>query len=130
MIDKSDPSPICIEASQKHADLGVDVTEGEIWEFEVVSYSGWKDWFETATPEGIEGNFLMRMLASKKRYPKAGYLALIGSVGLEDRYLFFIGKKCKHRFECSGRLYAFANDIHGFYWNNHGRVNLRIVRQK
>jgi len=55
-------------------------------------------------------------------------VALIGCVERDLSTRLVLGVASNHAFERAGRLYAFANDVPGFYWNNRSVVELLIIR--
>jgi len=42
---------------------------------------------------------------------------------------FVIGSESVRTFDKAGRLFVFANDHKGFYWNNFGSVTLVVNKQ-
>ncbi len=123
-----EPIEVIVIAGERYNDLGLDVEPGDRYVFTVLACEDWRDASIPATPDGIEGNWLMRLLSPFKRMRDEGYLALVGAVGMDDSNLFLIGSHSEHTFKTAGRLHAFANDVPGFYGNNHGTVRLQITQ--
>lgn len=74
-----------------------------------------------------------------RRFESYPWMSLVGVVancgnpgydGTPDKHQdFLIGEKCELKnISKSGYLYCFANDSWGFYWNNNGSVDVKIIR--
>ena len=52
---------------------------------------------------------------------------LVGSVGKDKITFFKIGERLEHYISpTSDEFYCFANDAEGFYFNNRGKLTLKI----
>ena len=99
-------------------------------------------WVDAVIPCSADGYqaLLFYRLNLPPRIPDQGrYFKLMGRVvadGVQPEAddvnaTFPIGSKCGPcGFRQNGRLFLFANDREGFYWNNWGAVNLTIVQEQ
>ena len=71
----------------------------------------------------------MRFFRPFRRRRKDLWFALIGSIGHREKNAFTIGKYLLWVVNEDGILECYANDLHGFYFNNSGVVTLRVVRK-
>ena len=118
---------VLVNASAMWNDTSVDIEEGERY---ALSANGrWIDWYIPSSPEGFDSFMPLGSLVEQfRRHPHAPWFALIGAVGQTPDNQFIIGKGTALQVQTAGRLYVFANDVPGFYWNNHGHVELTIRR--
>jgi hypothetical protein len=118
-------APIRISARETWTDTTVEMAPGE--EYELSADGLWVDFYIPSSPNGFF--FLPERLVKRfLRHPPANFFALIGSLNRSPNQQFFIGEQCKYKAEVAGRLFCFANDVPGFYWNNWGNVDLTIKR--
>jgi len=95
-------------------------------EYEFRADGCWADLIIPCGPDGYPTpcwSWLQRQLTGWRRAPAANWLALCGAVrrpGAKN-HVFVIGKASHHTLP-EGKLYCFANDVYGFYWNNFGSV--------
>lgn len=118
-----------IVAKQKWNDVDIDVNVGERYEFE--ARGEWIDWYIPCHADGFTSKFLLAKLLERcRRVSEANWFALIGCLDRDLKRHVVIGSGSEHTFDHSGHLYAFANDVPGFYWNNKGAIDLDIKRVK
>lgn len=87
----------------------------------------WKDFFSETDADGYV-SWYMSSYNCMKRSKNNKWFSLIGSIDKNNDFL--IGKENKIVFQQSGKLYCYANDIKGFYWNNFGQITLTMTRTK
>ncbi len=107
----------------------LEVVIGECYRFAVPEGQTWKDFFGLITcgPEG----FSYRLFRKHLRVPSKPYFYLCGLVDDgTDVHTFAIGKQPLHGWKApaTGKLYLFANDVPGFYWNNRGEMIVIVER--
>lgn len=103
-----------------------EVAADEVWTFRATGR--WRDWWISCGPEGYR-NFPAEILGLYPRKRNAPFFALIGEVRNEDGgESFVIGRGGIHRFQTSGTLFAYANDLPSLYGNNYDSVGLEAVR--
>lgn len=130
------PQSIRISAKDTGTDTTVDMAPGE--EYELTATGLWWDLYIPSSPNGffflqqvLVERFLPEFLVERffrPRHRASNFFALIGCLDRRPDQQFFIGKYCKYTPAVAGRLFCFANDVPGFYWNNWGKVDLTIKR--
>jgi hypothetical protein len=71
----------------------------------------------------------MRLVERSRRRPKDPWFALAAAVAQQNKTAFTISKSLPGwSVSMDGTLYCYANDIHGFYFNNSGTVQLTVLR--
>ncbi len=103
----------------------VEIQSGE--EYKFVAEGNWKDLSKETDANGYS-NWYMSLFDSLKRSRNNQWFALIGSVNKSGGFL--IGKNSQIPFQQNGKLWCYANDVRGFYWNNSGTVLLTVTRIK
>ena len=106
-------------------DTGVDVRAGETL---AVNVSGtWSDLTTEANADGYASPWNMKPFEGLRRLPKARWFALVGCVGHDLRHCQVMSDGAQTLvMPATGRLYLFANDVKGFYWNNTGALTVAI----
>lgn len=113
-----------VEASRYWNDTGVDVRVGEVLRIEA---SGrWADAQYACGPEGYRPPIWLRFPALLRRCLAAPLFCLAGAVGRRSPDVFPVGASNAVVMPASGRLYLFANDVPGFYFNNSGRLSVLV----
>jgi len=89
----------------------------------------WKDASYDAGPEGIlkKPSSMMSIFGSQKRLPSAKYFHLLGSIGKASSKPFLVKDGIPFTAHETGELFLFVNDLPGFYGNNTGKSQLRIM---
>jgi hypothetical protein len=123
-------------------DTHIDVTTDE--KMEMVSQGHWWDWFIRCSPDGYR--FPASVFYALGKLPRVNdhkrYFRLMGRIAdpanppSTDTLLdpsspdgtFVIGKQVLYTAKRDGRLYVFANDRTGYYWNNWGHVWLTVTQ--
>lgn len=116
-----------IDASKRWNRTGLVLECGVDYRFEVIHVSGWRDGSVETDPDGYGKLHLLPLLPAR-RYPFAGWMKLIGSVGTSAGDYFPIGTGCTRKVPSSGELYCFANDASFRYHDNDGQLTLRVSR--
>lgn len=102
------------------------LVRGATYRFE--SSGHWWDWFVRTTAVGYEGRLVP--LKAKRVVPGSKWFSLIGCIDGEVSTAFDIGRLIEtgttYTAVAEGRLYLFANDVPGMFWNNWGRITVRV----
>jgi len=98
-------------------------------------------WYDGGIPCGPDGwdrksqnlSWLKELAIGKsepyRRHPGAKWFCLIGSIGTDDKELFEIGAtSTRYTAPVSGEFCPFANDLRRMYFNNGGRIMLKVER--
>jgi hypothetical protein len=123
----SDIEGIPIMAGEYWNDTKIDMDTGERY---MLTASGrWLDFFIPSSPDGYSSPLSsIKSLNRLLRHPTGKLFSLIGCLDRRVEQQFIIGRGVTFDSEVSGRLYCFANDVPGFYWNNWGHIALTIKR--
>lgn len=113
-----------VSSRERLNDTRLDVVRGQTLRFSAIGL--WTDWMISTDADGFE-NGLMALAAGSRRIPDAPWFHLCGAIGSEDQAVFAIGRQATVVMPASGRLYLFANDAPGAYWNNRGAIQVTIV---
>jgi hypothetical protein len=104
-------------------DTGFELEAGR--QYTLRAEGHWWDFYIRCTAEGYRSpNSWVRRLEHRRRAPAWNWFALIGTVDRDPAALFKIGAGLSLIAPRTGRLFCFANDLPGFYWNNWGAVQL------
>ena len=139
MIAASDTRPLAVgeartairvSARRRWNPLGVLARPGETFLF--ACQGRWWDLHLGSGPEGQPGNCIQRRVEHLKRMRDAPWFCVIGSLGTDGEALFAIGAggKWTNTTRRTAPLYAFANDVPGFYWNNWGAIRMEVRRTR
>ena len=117
-----------VHADQYYTDSGVDVSPGE--KYSITAEGVWIDWFINSTSDGFVIHFKPFDLFTERvsRVKDERLFTLIGCLNKTDASSFRVGSGTNYTATQPGRLYLYANDLNGFYWNNYGSVNVTIVK--
>ena len=126
--------PIIVESGQIWKDTGINLVAGQQYHFE--SRGKWTDgnippFIYSCEADGYKSpwyNIVLKLAEYLRRMPQAQWFALIGSIDQDKHSFFLIGKNNTLTAPKTGRLYCFANDVIGFYSNNHGSIELTVTR--
>ena len=126
-----------VGSAEKYSWSGIRLERGGHYAFEIADDQYWEDADIKCSPAGWKSEELpwyketvVGMMESKRRCPAANWFELIGSLD-ESVDLFRIGrgsKRASYRAKQDGTLYAFANDMEAFYFNNHGQIEVTVRR--
>ena len=104
-----------IDPRAYYFDTGLDVDRGE--SYSLIAKGMWRDASRTVNALGWSDGMMARF-SGLNRLSDRNFFLMCGSVGKEKPF-FEIGERLEGwRPRTAGRLYAFANDVIGFYWNN------------
>lgn len=109
---------------------GIRVEKGLVYTVKITSTeTPWKDASYDAGPEGIlkKPSSMMSIFGSQKRLPSAQYFHLLGSIGKASSKPFLVKDGIPFTAHETGELFLFVNDVPGFYGNNTGKSELRIM---
>lgn len=134
-INIGDSFNICVDARSFRNYAKLFVNQNETYRFELINFEKpWRDFICSSPLFGFRKSWMYWFV--KPRISYGNYFALSGGVGNNDDYLFIIfsnasdvesGKEIT--MPADGELFLFANDAKYFYFNNHGRVNIKITRK-
>jgi len=109
-------------------DTGVDLEQGAL--YQLTAEGEWFDALIKSDADGYDSNiWLQQRFESALRLPTARWFCLVGAIGRELDAAFQIGCSRVVAAPSSGRLFCFANDVPGFYFNNFGSLQLAIRRE-
>jgi hypothetical protein len=115
-----------VDARLYWKDTELDVRAGDVL---IVAASGqWTDLTYTCGPGGYPAPAYMRLFDGLRRCPQARWFELVGCVGKDLKNSFPIGERRTVTAPASGRLYLYANDVPGFYWNNRGSLSVSVTK--
>lgn len=117
-------SALIIPARRTFVDTGLDVATGQV--LHVRAEGTWTDLWFVSGPEGYPTPGYMRGYETRLRCQGARFFELIGCVDRDESTNFPIGARSTVAASATGRLYLFANDVPGFYWNNWGALKVEI----
>jgi hypothetical protein len=135
------PIEIDVPSHREWVDTGVDVEPGDVLELTATGF-WWDAWIRTSS-DGYSAPLFYKAGKTPRILDGDKYFRLMGRIGdrsgppSTDTQLsahgpdatFAIGRHVVRTAERSGRLYVFANDRQGYYWNNWGQVRLTITRR-
>jgi hypothetical protein len=117
-------------------------TATEVWmqQGDTLTFRADGTWVDAVIPCSADGYraTLFYSLGLLPRIPDSGrYFRLMGRIVASGAQpttddiaaTFVIGRNNIRHFDTAGRLFVFANDKPGFYWNNWGSVRLSVMRQ-
>lgn len=116
---------ISIRAKAFWNDTGIDVGDNEAYGFKATGE--WKDLTISCDADGYT-RWFMKLSEGCRRSKHNKWFALMGSLDKVNDFL--IGKSKEISFDSNGRLFCYANDVRGFYWNNFGELTLTVTRLK
>jgi len=117
----------CSINSHKHwNDTSIVLEAGHAYCLIVPGHQKWQDWGICSGPDGYCRRKLW-LFEFWRRMPQAHWFALVGSVDKKKDARFVIGSGLAIYYPSrTGRLFCYANDVYGFYWNNSGTVTLSV----
>jgi len=116
-----------IPANKKWVNTDIDFAAGETYALK--TEGEWRDLFTKCDAGGYTSCLpWMVMMEKKRRVPEARWFELIGAIDNDSASCFRIGVRREFTPERAGRLFCFANDLMGMYWNNFGGVWLSVER--
>lgn len=123
ILNESKTISIC--AKKIWNETEIEIQAGEAYTFDAIGL--WQDLLKKCDACGYTSTY-MNLYNRWKRSKDNHWFALIGSIN--QRNDFLIGKSNQITFHENGKLYCYANDVMGFYWNNFGQISLTITRIK
>ena len=134
-----DSEDFIVYAEDFYSWSGVQLKEGQIYQFEIASDQHWQDasivcdatgWTSDELPWYKES--IVKHLEDNRRLPKANWFELCGSLDDNEDY-FRIGsggEQNRYTDTRDAELYTFANDLLAKYGNNTGELLVTIKRIK
>ena len=125
-----------IEAKEPWNCTGVLLEKGVAYEISSRNAQDWKDKSVRAdvSTGWLERRWLGNFFQWRARSSGHPMYSLLGAVapadgsGADPQQTFLIGRRAPFVPERDGQLVAFANDVSGYYCNNHGRVTVSVKR--
>lgn len=121
---------IIVDARSKWNASKIYLKSDFTYSFEVIQINEeWKDGTLDADPEvgTLSPPFYLKYFNFLKRFTQVNWYVLVGSIGRNKKTFFKIGRHLSYYIPPSnGELYCFANDAVGFYFNNKGKLTLKI----
>lgn len=109
-------------------DTGVDLEQGAV--YQLTAEGEWFDAWVKSDADGYDSKgWPQQHFESALRLPTARWFCLVGAIERELDAAFQIGCSRAVAAPSSGRLFCFANDVPGFYFNNFGSLRLTIRRE-
>jgi hypothetical protein len=119
-----------IKADEPWNDSQIDLVKDGRYDFVVHGDQTWKDASIRADADGYPTPVHLKIFEPVRRIPKENFFKLIGTIGRSLVNPIIIGKRLSSFLApTDGRLYCFANDVRGMYWNNCGLIELNITRK-
>jgi hypothetical protein len=125
-LETGDSLSVEIFAKPFWNETNLEVKNGEKYSF--CATDEWIDWYIITDANGYDMRH-MNSFRSYRRSPDNKWFALMGSLDKSEN-LFLIGSRSEISFAKDGKLYCFANDVKGFYFNNKDSIRLKIKRLK
>jgi len=122
---------ISVDAKLMWNATSVILVKGSAYRLRVLRYSDWRDAGIQATPgTGWEGAWkaLGWLARFKARYRGAPMYSLVGSIEKDRDSFFRIDETKEYVAAADGELLLFANDWERHYENNHGSLQLEVIR--
>lgn len=134
-INVGDSCNICVSARSFRNYAKLYVNQNETYQFEMIDVEEpWRDFICYSPLFGFRKVWMYWFV--KPRISIGNYFALSGGIGINDDFLFIIFSNEKDvmsgnevKMPANGELFLFANDAKYFYFNNHGKVNIKITRK-
>ena len=126
---KGEPVAVRVCAKRGWNHTGLSVSEGQRVRLEVdkTSVVDWRDAGIPSSPAGDTRGGWFRYLERWRRLPSSPWYALIGAIGKGPTDRFYVGYGTCVTATTDGELLLFANDVPGFYWNNHGQLTSNVT---
>eukprot|EP01006_Ploeotia_vitrea_P063325 TRINITY_DN85324_c0_g1_i1.p2 TRINITY_DN85324_c0_g1~~TRINITY_DN85324_c0_g1_i1.p2 ORF type:complete len:172 (+),score=45.24 TRINITY_DN85324_c0_g1_i1:26-517(+) len=122
-----------VDSGKVWNDSGFTLQQGA--KYLVTATGQWDDQQYKSGPDGYDAPWILRKLGWLKRMPAEKYFALIccyggkQGEGKESERCWKAGSKVEFVAERTAEMSCFANDVKGFYWNNHGALEVKIVKE-
>lgn len=119
---------VVVPARSQWTSTGVYARPGEKYRFQSLPPDRWYDLIKPSTSRGYPSLSSIQRSAEKcRRVPSAPWFALCASVEPTGTPFVVCGKS-EVPIPARGEIGLFANDAPGAYWNNFGRLKVRITR--
>ena len=129
--ESADNLPI-VDARNRWNHSGLRLMALQSYEFKVADVQNWRDAGIDSTPESGHIRRICWLQAPPvkwlRRYRKANWYSLVGSIGKSPRSYFPIVGGRIYTPETTGELLSFANDFVLAYGNNEGTLRLTVTR--
>lgn len=117
---------VTIRAREPWNDTQVDLVSGGVYRFSAPGH--WIDLVIWTDADGYDSVLVQHTMESRRRMANNKWFALVGTIGMNDETAFVIGKENTWSSPESGRLFAYANDVPGYYFNNFGHLTMTVER--
>lgn len=125
-LEIGDKHHILVPANKKWVDTEIDIAPREVYMFR--AEGKWKDWYNECDADGYKSHGAVSLVEKWRRVPNANWFKLIGALDYDESSYFPVGTGLEYRASRGGRLCCFANDLNCMYWNNHGALQLSVLR--
>lgn len=117
-----------IKSREKYSSQQIAIKIGE--KYEIAFNSPQDKWYDLGIPSTAQGyeNISINLFNLKMRVLDAKCFALCGCFDEDDETAFLIGLRKTIEVKNDKILSFFANDVKGFYWNNFGKLKVKITR--
>lgn len=138
VLKKGESVVLPVYAHKYHNRTRLMLEEGVTYRFKALSSPRWQDGGIPCGPEGWNRkgqklSWLKDLAIAQtepfRRFPKADWFCLIGSVDCKDDEMFKIGAaSTRYTPQHSGQFCPFANDLDRMYFNNSGHIRVKVER--
>ncbi|WP_446809010.1 hypothetical protein ACH50O_17380 [Methylomonas sp. 2BW1-5-20] len=115
-----------VYARQFWNDSGIDLVKDASYLFN--AQGTWLDLIIPCGPDGYTSLLYQKDLENLLRLPNKNWFMLCGALDQGEHSLFGIGSSYLYKANNNGRLFCFANDMPGWYWNNFMSIQVSIKR--
>jgi hypothetical protein len=114
-----------IDSRQVWCPTGIRLEAGR--RYRLSARGSWNDASIVTDAAGYESTNLFQGITERlRRVPGARWFALVGAIDRRRETQFVIGRSRVLETMHAGELTCFANDLHGFYFNNSGSIVLTV----
>lgn len=123
---------LIVKANEHHTTLHLDVVAGEKYTFACDPEDMWVDVVVVTNADGFDpGHRFPKLLFPDPVVPNTNYMCLCGRIdppnGEAKQFAIGVHKE-NFAMPASGQLSFFANDAPKAYWNNLGKIAVRVTR--
>lgn len=115
-----------VSAREPWNDTKVEVVSGAVYRFAATGH--WLDLFVWTDADGYDSMPIQRPYEPRRRVASQKWFSLVGTIGRHDDSAFVIGKGITWTASATGRLFAYANDVPEFYFNNFWHLTMSVER--
>jgi len=129
-LQVGESTTVVVQARSPWNDCGVGLSAENHYDFLVSAAQSWKDASIACDADGYSSQGSLKFFEPFRRVRSENWFKLIGVIEKSKSDPIVIGTGLRDFVASrSGPLYCFANDARLMYWNNHGSIQLTIVRK-